>query len=177
MTIIFGIGRNKFAILVKRGLFCVIIFKQQKKEMKNLFLISILTFLLASCEKETVVPNTNTFTPNLSGKAKDVNDIVWGVIIDRRAQGSNYIQFGETISFTNTTVATADIVSFDVQAAKSYTATIEVDELTGQGVAYTGSGYKVTVVDMDDPDDHYPPYLAIKCYQNGTMLMSMGYSY
>lgn len=104
--------------------------------------------MLASCGKEDVTPQSPV--PTLTGKAKQVNDLVWG----------------KTFTDTNTTATIGseivwidvngnrpdDKYSFTVTSTSAYTRT---EWNPGSGVSYKGIGngvvnYEVTAVMLDE---------------------------
>lgn len=165
-----SVGQRKFVLVAEKGLFCLLILKQQTN-MKNLFFISFL--FLVSCTKEPIEQPTQTDveTFELTGKAQEINAAIWGQTLDSRQAGGNYISFGDPMQFQDNTTATGEVRAFEVERASEYK-TDDTDQMQGEGVAYYGGSYMVTVI---EPTNIHR--MLVRCYRDGQMLSGFWYDF
>jgi hypothetical protein len=129
----------------------------------KIFSVLFATLLLASCSKDNDTKPSGA--NNLTGIAKEVNDIVWG---NPSPSGSNHLVIDKTSEFLNTN--TGEVHSFGVENSKAFTSTNEGE---GSGVSYTGEGHEIRVVKLT----LNPAQLVVRCFVGGKEVMSRGWAY
>ena len=126
--------------------------------MKSLFSVFMFALVLSSCAKEDIAP-TSDMSENLTGKAKEVHDMVWGKTL---TDAGNYLVVGNSITFNDHKDDEAH-KTFKVLEIRAFSTTWM---LNGTGVTYNGNGYHMEVVESVD----YPDQILIRCYVGDAMV-------
>lgn len=128
----------------------------------KIFNVIFVALLLASCSKENDTKPSGT--NNLTGTAKEVNDVVWG----NAAPSGNHLVIDETSEFLNT--STGEIHSFKVETTKALASSSE--ENSG-GVSYSDGVYEIKVY----KSTLNAAQLRVYCYVSGVEVMGRWWNY